>query len=678
MVRLLKDETLVSTWKNFFEEQYKGDIETLALSYPQKRSLYVDYDIIDKYDTTVSEGLLKEPYKYIYNGEQALKEIDTVAGYIQLHLRITNLPDICKKSIRDLRSEHMGKLVSIEGLIKKDTTIKAEVILAAFQCNKCGAIIRVGQTEDIIREPTECYEDQGGCGRVSNFKLTSNLSTFIDGQKIQLQENPEGLRGGEQPQKITVQLKDDLVGQIYPGDRVRINGILQGMQRRRGAVQLKTFDFRMETLSIEINESLYEEIEITEKDEIEIKKTAKDPEIYDKMQSSIAPTIYGLENEKLALVLQLFGGVKKTTNDGTRIRGDIHIIFVGDPSTAKSQLLMYMYQLAPRSILASGSGSTKAGLTATAVKDEFSEGQWILDAGALVLADGGIACIDEFDKMSDEDRGSMHQAMEQQEVSIAKAGINVTLKTGCSILAVANPKLGRFDGFIPIHEQINLKPALLSRFDLIFPIRDKPGRKRDMEISQHILETHKNPDGEKLAPCYSPEFIRKYVAYAKQNIKPKLTDKAMDIIQNFYVDFRNTSENTVSLTPRHLEAFIRLSEASAKVRLSDKVTVGDAKRAIKIVDTYLMSTCIDPETGHIDIDKIAIGLSHSQQDRMKTIIDAISNLCSNSTDGASIEDIIRECETVGIAKEKTEESLKRLKVDNQIFECRTRRYKIYV
>jgi len=666
MARLLRDETLTATWKNFFEEKYKSEIETLALSYPQKRSLYVDYDIIDRYNTTLSEGLLEQPYKYIYNGELALKEIDTASGFINIHFRITNLPEIIRKTIKELRSEHAGKLISIEGLVKKDTTIKAEILVAAFQCGKCGAVIRIEQDEDILKEPSECYEDQGGCGRVSSFKLSTNLSTFIDGQKIQLQENPEGMRGGEQPQKITTYLEDDIVGQIFPGDRVRINGMLHTKQNRKGTFKLRTFDFCLNAVSIEINESLYEEIEITEEDKQKILETSKDPEIYDK------------DREKDSLILQLFGGVQKITSDGTKIRGDMHILFIGDPSTAKSQLLAYMHQLAPRSILASGSGSTKAGLTATAVRDDFSEGQWVLEAGALVLADGGIACIDEFDKMSDEDRGSMHQAMEQQEISIAKAGINVTLKSRCSVLAVANPKLGRFDSFISIPSQINIKPALLSRFDLIFPILDKPNRELDLEISKHILETHKNPDGEKLAPVFTPEFIRKYVAYAKQNIKPKLTDKAIEIIKKFYVDFRNTGEDSIAFTPRHLEAFIRLSEASAKVRLSNEVTVEDAKRAIIIVNEYLRKVCTDLETGHIDIDKIAIGVSHSQHDRMNIIIDTISTLCSNSTDGAAIEDIIQECEINGIEKEKTEDSLQQLKRDKQIFEPVTGRYKINV
>jgi replicative DNA helicase Mcm len=357
----------------------------------------------------------------------------------------------------------------------------------------------------------------------------------------------------------------------------------------------------MDAVSIENQEMAFEEVEVTEEDEKEILKMSKDPEIYLKMRQSMAPTIYGMEIEKDALVLQLFGGLSKKMPDGTYIRGDIHTLFVGDPGTAKSQMLNYLSKLAPRSIYASGKASSAAGLTAAAVRDEFGEGQWTLEAGALVLSDMGIACIDEIDKMSDQDRSSLHQAMEQQEISIAKAGISATLKSRCAILAAANPKLGRFDEFIPLHEQINMPPALLSRFDLIFSILDKPSREKDTELANHILQTHKAGEVqeniaksikskhnkkkqdilmENILPIFEPDFLRKYVAFAKRNIFPVMSDDALELLKNYYVDFRNSSEDSIPFTPRQLEAFVRLAEASARVRLSDEVTIQDAKRAI--------------------------------------------------------------------------------------------------
>jgi replicative DNA helicase Mcm len=699
MVQLLKDKSLVASWQNFFEENYKSEIETVALEYPEKRSLLVDYWDIDRADPKLAENLINQPYKTIFNAEEALKNIDVAAeSKIVLHFRVINLPDLHKIIIRKIRANHLGKFKAIEGLVKKRTEVRPKLEVAAFLCQKCGAVIKVEQDEDILKEPAECFEDQGGCGRVSSLKLLTNLSTFIDSQKIEIQENPEGLRGGAQPEKISVYLEDDLVGEIAPGDRVVVNGILHSIQRRRGTFRLTSFDKTMEAISIENQQQAFEEVEVTEEDEKEILKISKDPEIYENMRKSMAPTIYGMEIEKDALVLQLFGGLSKKMPDGTYIRGDIHTLFVGDPGTAKSQMLNYLSKLAPRSIYASGKASSAAGLTAAAVRDEFGEGQWTLEAGALVLADMGIACIDEIDKMNDQDRSSLHQAMEQQEISVAKAGISATLKSRCAILAAANPKLGRFDEFMPMHEQINMPPALLSRFDLIFSIIDKPGIERDKELATHILYTHKagevyenitksknskheknekNNLMENVMPIFEPEFLRKYVAYAKRNIFPVMNDDALEILKNYYVDFRNSSDDSIPFTPRQLEAFVRLAEASARIRLSEEVTVDDAKRAISTIDQYLRRVGMDRETGKIDIDIIATGISHSQHDRMRTIMDIIQRLCDESKDGnANRNEIIIEAETSGLAADKVKEALDRLKRNGQIYEPVHNKYKI--
>lgn len=699
MIRLLKDESLVASWQRFFEENYKPGIETVAIEYPEKRSLYVDYWDIDRADPKLTEMLINQPYKAIFNAEEALKNVDVAAeNKLKLHFRVVNLPDTNKIIIRKIRANHLGTFVAVEGLVKKGTEVRPKLQVGAFQCQKCGAVIRIEQEEDILKEPSECYEDQGGCGRVSSFKLLTNLSEFIDSQKIEIQENPEGLRGGAQPERISVYLEDDLVGEISPGDRIIANGMLRSMQRRRGQFRLTSFDKAMDAVSIESQEMAFEEVEVSEEDEKEILKISKDPDIYTKMRESIAPTIYGMDVEKEALILQLFGGLAKEMPDGTRIRGDIHTLFVGDPGTAKSQMLTYMSKLAPRSIYASGKASTAAGLTAAAVRDDFGEGQWTLEAGALVLADMGVACIDEIDKMDEKDRSSLHQAMEQQEISITKAGINATLKTRCAVLAAANPKLGRFDEFLPMHEQINMPPALISRFDLIFSILDKPNRARDTDLAAHILRTHKageiseniikskmskrtKKERDKLMeivmPTFDPEFLRKYIAHAKRNIYPVMTDEALELIKSYYVDFRNSSEDTVTFTPRQLEAFVRLAEASAKLRLSQEVTVEDAKRSINIIEQYLTRVGMDRETGKFDIDIITTGISHTQQSRMRSIIDIIQKLCDASEDGnADRNDIVREAEIDGVESGKVEDAVDRLRRNGQIYEPSHGKYRL--
>jgi replicative DNA helicase Mcm len=300
--------------------------------------------------------------------------------------------------------------------------------------------------------------------------------------------------------------------------------------------------------------------------------------------------------------------------------------------------------------------------------------------------------------MDDSDRSALHQAMEQQEISVAKAGITATLKSRCALLAAANPKLGRFDEFIPIHEQINMPPALLSRFDLIFSIIDKPNRTTDTNLATHILHSHKAGEVhehiiksqspmfskdqesalmEHVIPTFDPEFLRKYIAYAKRNIFPVMNDDALEILKNYYVDFRSSSEDSVPFTPRQLEAFVRLAEASARIRLSQEVKVDDAKRAISIIDQYLRRVGMDRETGKFDIDIIATGISHSQHERMRSIIDLIKRLCNESADGnASRGDIISEAEIEGMESRKVEEALDRLKRNGQIYEPTHGKYKV--
>jgi replicative DNA helicase Mcm len=288
--------------------------------------------------------------------------------------------------------------------------------------------------------------------------------------------------------------------------------------------------------------------------------------------------------------------------------------------------------------------------------------------------------------------------MEQQEISVAKAGINATLKSRCAILAAANPKLGRFDEFMPMHEQINMPPALLSRFDLIFSILDKPNRKIDTDLATHILRSHKAGEMhenitkskdtkytkeqetvlmEHVMPVFEPEFLRKYVAYAKRNVFPVMNNDALEVLKNYYVDFRSSSEDSVPFTPRQLEAFVRLAEASARIRLSEEVTIDDAKRAIHIIDQYLRRVGMDRETGKFDIDVIATGISHSQHERMRSIIDIIKRLCNESSDGnAARGDILSEAEIDGIESSRVEEALERLKRNGQIYEPAHGKYKV--
>jgi replicative DNA helicase Mcm len=379
---------------------------------------------------------------------------------------------------------------------------------------------------------------------------------------------------------------------------------------------------------------------------------------------------------KEAIALQLFGGSAKLLEDKTRIRGDIHILIVGDPGIGKSQMLKYVSKLAPRGIYTSGKGTSGVGLTAAAVRDEL--GGWSLEAGALVLGDRGNVCVDELDKMRPEDRSAIHEALEQQTISIAKAGIMATLNSRCSVLAAANPKYGRFDRFKPTAEQINLPSTILSRFDLIFVIEDKPDPDRDKRLAGHILRIHKNTS---IPFEIDPELLRKYIAYARKEVHPKLTQEAMRVLEEFYVGMRggvdDEEDAPVPITARQLEALVRLSESSARIRLSQEVTDYDAKRAILLQQKCLKQVGYDPETGKVDIDKVEGRTPKSDRDKYRLISETIKRLEDEYNGKAPKQILMDELENrYNMDEEKVEEVIRVLKRNGTIYEPKQGYYKV--
>jgi replicative DNA helicase Mcm len=633
----------------------------------------------------------------LVTGEDAIKRlIPSGHNDVNIHLRIEGLPKDARIGVRDLRSKHLGKFLAAEGLVRKATEVRPRLTEAVFQCVRCNVFIKEPQDERGMREPLECYEDQGGCKRAATstkFKLIGEESVFADTQKIEIQERPEGLRGGAEPQRLVAYVEDDITGDISPGDRVILNGILRSQQKSSARIKSTLFDINLEINSIEPEQKIFEEIDIGEEDVKEMEEAAKDPDIMRNIVASISPSIYGMQMEKEALSLQLFGGVPKEMPDGTKTRGDIHILMVGDPGTGKSQMLTYISALAPRGVYSSGKSATAAGLTAAAVKDEFGEGRWTLEAGALVLADMGIVCIDEIEKMNPQDRSAIHLGMEQQFITISKAGIQATLQSRCAVLAAANPKFGRFDDSKYIAEQIELSPTLLSRFDVIFTIIDKPETRRDMDMAEHILRSHlvgemlrKEEEGEEVEidpelaeekkPYFEQEFLRKYIAYAKR-IYPVMNEDAMDVLRDYYLSIRKQGEiegSAVPITPRQLEAFVRLAEASARARLSQEVSTDDADRAVKIVN-YWLTKVAGEEGGRFDIDIIATGTSTSQRQQIIILRDVITELTRDES-SASLEDIIELAEEKGIPPTRVESWLNRWKEEGEVYSPRKNRFKL--
>jgi replicative DNA helicase Mcm len=682
----------VGEWTKTLKKQYRRELAEISREYPHRRSLVIDYRKI--LNNRLAFELLRSPGKVIGDIRDAivqnklLKLKDSLEPD-HLNIRFTNLPQ--KTNIRDIRADQINTFVSIEGILRKTTEVRPRIVSAVFRCRSCNKLTDpIPQGYGRFDEPEFCPN----CERKTRLDLVLNRCRFVDAQKIRIQESPEGLRGGEQPQTLDIDVTDDLTGLVTPGDRVVVNGILRSVQRINYGQKSTLFDIYLEGNSLEVAEKEFEEVAITEEDEAKIMALARDPMIYKKIVRSIAPTIYGSDDVKEAIALQLFGGIPKEMPDGSRLRGDIHVLLVGDPGIAKSQILRYVAKLSPRGIYTSGKSSTAAGLTATAVKDEFGDGRWTLEAGALVLADMGIAAVDEMDKMAKEDRSALHEAMEQQSVSVAKAGITATLKCRCALLGAANPKLGRFDQFIPIAEQINMPPSLLSRFDLIFVMTDQPEAERDAAIAQHIIKTHavgeliKQHEHEPLAgvdddyirralepvtPDIDPALLRKYIAYAKRTCFPILSDGAKEALIGYYMRLRNLASGNnkpVPVTARQLEALVRLAEASARMRLSNTIDTEDTDRILKIVDACLRQVAYDAESGSFDIDKLVTGVPKSQRDIIRSIKEAIRNLSGESDGQARVEEVIEILVQQGFARDKIEYTLDHLKRGGEVLEPR--------
>ena len=656
----------IEKFQEFFEQSYQKELhENINKGH---QFLLIDFFELTKYDPKLADQLLEEPEETVKAAEMALEQFDVKKGF---RVRFRNLPKSQEIYIRNLRSKHLTKFIAMEGIIRQSSEVRPQAVSAKFECPSCGNTITMLQIDQQFREPSRC-----SCGRKGKFRLLSK--ELVDVQRLVIEESPENLEGGAQPKRMQIFLREDLVEprmerRTTPGTRIIVNGSLYEIpiQTKTGATSTR-FDLAMQANYIEPVEEDYSEINVTPEDEKEIKKIAKDKNVHDRLIKSISPSIYGHEKIKEAILLQLFGGIRKIKKDGTIVRGDLHVLLVGDPGCGKSQMLTFVNNTAPKSRYVAGRSASGAGLTCSVVKDEFLRG-WALEAGAMVLADKGILVLDEMDKISKEDTSALHEAMEQQHISVAKANIQATLRTQTSILGAANPKLGRFDPFTPIPNQIDMPPALINRFDLIFVMRDIPNKELDGNIATRVLQSHAYKDSK---PELEAPFIRKYLAYAKQKIFPVLTDQAVETIKKFYVELRSTGSTgdgaikPIPISARQLEAIVRLAEASARIKLKKDVEEEDALRAIALMKWCMTEVGMDPETGKIDLDRMTTGISASVRGRIIDVKEVLYALSEEKQGGPiSIEDDLKpRVFEKGITEKKLEDAVDMLKRSGDFYE----------
>ena len=709
-------------WRTFFTEAKEAEIVLLLSKQSENAVLDITFHELQAFDPEFAEDVLADPRHILNSAESTLAEICRERGGEDTlcTIRLGELPRDSRKDLRDMGNRDVHKLRSSEVIITRMSEIKPRIHRATFQCEMCGHLQeRIQENEFELTEPLRCPEETG-CGlfvgrgkETTRFILVMSNSRLVNNQWLEVQEIPENVPSGAQPSRGHVLIEGNLVNKHLPGQRAIINIIPHIHSETKKGKKTPMFDIVYHMVSSEFETTPFTEIKINEEDKNSILEISENPDLMRLMQNSIAPSIYAsgtMNFVKRSLALQLFGGVSRVNQDGTRTRGDMHILLMGDPGVAKSQLLNYMSKLSPRGMFASGGGVSGAGLTAAAVRDEFAGGsRFALEAGVLPLSDKGMAAIDEFDKISEEDRRVMHPAMEQQRLDISKGGVKAALNTRCAILAAANPQKGRFSNrsanasVMNAFAETGLEAPLASRFDIIWLLRDEVQVDVDERIAKHIMEVRTQGVSESLLEAeldisiqesedekifdsnvngdqhLTIDFLRKYVAYAKRHIHPQLNNDAKAVIIDFYtqqriknqqdetaVEYHDESE-AIPVTPRALEALIRMTEAHARLHLNEIATKEDARVAIALFSLWR-------EEGNVQDDsELYSGVSVSQRQAPPRIRQIIRDLCEKKG-VASLDEILNRCDELKISKYQVEGVISNMLMSGELYEARTNEY----
>jgi len=652
-----------------------------------KHSKYIVVDYNDLVLFPVIESHFNEnPDQILDAFSRAIKEIlkERFPDYAEkikhdIRARIANFP--VQRSLRQINAEIITKMTSVSGMVVRSSEVKPLAKEVTYKCldkhiSKFTLLDGMSLNASVKCQTPNCKH--------TSLAIIPKASRFIDFQILRLQELPEDLPPGQLPHYVNVSIKQDLVDYARPGDRIVLTGIVRIEQERISGVsksESALYRLRMDGNNVEFiggkglkSSRRTEREEISPDEEKIVKSLAKNPDIYDRLIASFAPHIRGHALFKEAILLLIVGSTQRVLTDGTKIRGDINVFLVGDPGTAKSEMLKFCARIAPRGLYTSGRGSTAAGLTAAVVRD--ASGIFMLEAGAVVLGDQGLVCIDEFDKMRPEDRSALHEVMEQQSASIAKGGIVATLNARTSILAAANPMFGKYDIFKNIYENVNLPIPLLTRFDLVFIVRDIPSQEKDRSIAQHIISQH-GSSGTDTTSLIDIDILTKYLSYAKRG-EPVLTKEAENLIMEFYLKMRNISgddnENMITITPRQLEGLIRLATARARLLLKNKVEGEDADRAIYLFNEMLKNSGTDVNTGKVDIGVLQ-GRPKSEVSKLQMFMEILRTLEGEPKSSVPEQEFVDELvKSDKFSEEEARNYIRRMIRDASIYESKPGHY----
>ncbi|KAL1595039.1 MCM DNA helicase complex subunit [Paraconiothyrium brasiliense] len=583
-------------------------------------SLEVSFNHLTEGKATLAYWVANAPTELLKIFDQVAMEVvvyhypDYERIHSEIHVRITDIP--IGLTLRQLRQSHLNCLVRVSGVVTRRSGVFPQLKYVKFDCNKCGTTLGpFHQDSNVEVKISFC----SNCQSRGPFTVNSERTVYRNYQKLTLQESPGTVPAGRLPRHREVILLWDLIDSAKPGEEIEVTGVYRNnydasLNNKNGFPVFATI---IEANHVVKSHDQLAGFRLSETDEQQIRQLSKDPQIVDKIVNSIAPSIYGHTDIKTAVALSLFGGVSKEAAGRHAMRGDINVLLLGDPGTAKSQVLKYVEKTAHRAVFATGQGASAVGLTASVRRDPMTS-EWTLEGGALVLADKGTCLIDEFDKMNDQDRTSIHEAMEQQTISISKAGIVTTLQARCAIVAAANPIGGRYNSTIPFSQNVELTEPILSRFDILCVVRDTVDPSEDERLAKFVVNSHARSQ-QHTSAAYSAEngngesqdimdvdaqanqgekgdipqeLLRKYILYAREKCRPKLYQIDQDKVARLFADLRKESMATGAypITVRHLEAIIRISEAFCKMRLSDYCSAEDIDRAIAVtVDSFVGS-----------------------------------------------------------------------------------------
>ena len=606
--------------------------------------LEVDLDDLNSWDEELADDLQQRPGVHMPLFEEAAQEaarsmfLDDEASPDPPSFQITLTSSKQPITIRQLLSSKVSRVVTIPGIVISSSKVKAKATTIVAQCKGCQASKRLPVRAGFggANLPRKCDEQrqpgEAPCP-LDPYNIMPEHCKYVDMQTWKLQEAPEMVPTGEMPRSVMLSLDRQLVDRAIPGSRVTVTGIMSIMSNagKNGPTGVAIRTPYLQVLGVQhgftsVDSTGASLTVFTAAEEEEFRELARDSDVFERLCQSIAPSIYGSNDVKKAVACLLFGGARKELPDGARLRGDINCLLLGDPSVAKSQFLKFVEKAAPIAVYTSGKGSSAAGLTATVTQDPSTR-EFYLEGGAMVLADGGVVCIDEFDKMREQDRVAIHEAMEQQTISIAKAGITTVLNSRTSVLAAANPTFGRYDAEKNAAEQVDFQSTILSRFDMIFILRDEYDDEKDRTLAAHILKVHVQGTSTVREPVEGEldvSTLKRYIAYARAKCSPRLTEAAMKKLQNYYVairqglveddaesERRGRAPRAVPITVRQLEAIVRISESVARMRLSDVASEEDVQTAIQM---FTVSTLRAAKMGDIQLEGDAGGAERTAEE----------------------------------------------------------------